>query len=97
MSGFKDFYASAPIYNIFGEITGSAVAIQMPSGSCFQVRFKASEDNIGHIYLGHDANHCFWMLGAGDDSGWICVDDMNKFWHSSASGTVDRFAYHLQR
>ncbi len=72
-----------------GEVAGSLTAAQLPNVSCRLVRFKARDDNAGSVYLGGsgvtapdgstDATTGL-ELNAGEDSGWIPVDNLNRFW-----------------
>lgn len=72
-----------------GELAGSATAVQMPSVACKLIRFKAHKDNAGQVYIGAagvtvangstDVTTGF-QLQAGDDTGWIPVDNASRFW-----------------
>ncbi|MDA7977134.1 MAG: hypothetical protein MPJ50_00010 [Pirellulales bacterium] len=72
-----------------GELAGTLTAAQMPAVSCRLVRFKARDDNIGAIYVGGpgvtkpdgatDATTGL-ELNAGEDTGWIPVDNLNRCW-----------------
>jgi hypothetical protein len=72
-----------------GELQGSATVLQLPNVACKLVRFKASYDNVGRVYLGVSgatvANGTTdtttgLQLSAGDDTGWIPVDNLNRFY-----------------
>jgi uridylate kinase len=72
-----------------GELAGSATAVQMPDVQCHYVRFKARDDNAGNVYIGGagvtkpdgttDTTTGF-QLDAGDDTGWIPCDNVNRFY-----------------
>lgn len=72
-----------------GELAGSATAAQMPDVKCQMVRFKAESSNVGGVYIGGagvtvadgttDVTTGF-ALEPGDDTGWIPVDNLNKFY-----------------
>ena len=74
---------------IVGELAGSATAVQMPDRACSMVRFKAHADNAGKVYIGASgvtvANGSTdtttgLQLSAGDDTGWIPVDNLSRFY-----------------
>lgn len=72
-----------------GELQGSASALQMPNVKCYMVRFKAESSNAGGVYIGGsgvtvadgttDVTTGF-ALEPGDDTGWIPVDNLNRFY-----------------
>lgn len=72
-----------------GEIAGSAAAAVMPTIACTLVNFKAIASNAGNVYIGAagvtipngttDATSG-WELDAGQETGWIPVDNLNKFY-----------------
>lgn len=71
-----------------GELQGSASALQMPSVACSLARFKARGDNAGNVYIGVSGvtkpdgttdTTTGIELSAGEDSGWIPVDNINRF------------------
>ncbi len=75
---------------VSGELAGSATAVQMPSIACKLVRFKAHADNAGNVYIGGvsgltvadgstDATTGL-QLDAGDDTGWLPVDNLDLFY-----------------
>lgn len=72
-----------------GEIQGAAAATQLPSISCKLVKFKARNDNAGNVYLGGagvtlpDGTTDVTTgieLDAGEETGWIPVDNLNRFY-----------------
>lgn len=72
-----------------GELQGSATALQLPNITCKLVKFKARDDNAGNVYLGAAGvtkpegitdTTTGLQLDAGDDSGWIPVDNLNRFY-----------------
>lgn len=72
-----------------GELQGSATALQFPDVACLLVRFKALISNAGNVYLGGagvtkaDGTTDITSgleLCPGDDTGWISVDNLNRFY-----------------
>jgi len=72
-----------------GELQGSAAALQMPTVTCKLVRFKARIDNAGNVYIGGagvtlpngttDATTGIELV-AGQDTGWLPVSNLNRFY-----------------
>jgi hypothetical protein len=72
-----------------GELQGSAAALQMPSIACKMVNFKARKDNAGYVYIGGagvtkpsgttDITTGL-ELDAGEETGWLTVDNLNRFY-----------------
>lgn len=72
-----------------GEIQGGTTAAQMPDIPCVMVKFRALTSNAGDVYIGGlgvtvpdgetDATSGL-ELSSGDDSGWIPVENLNKFY-----------------
>lgn len=73
-----------------GEISGSASAKQLPDIPCKMVKFIGQSDNTGGVYLGgsssvtvpdgtQDATSGL-HIDTSVDSGWIPVDNLNRFW-----------------
>ena|SRR3990172_11004288 len=77
--------------------TGSATAINFPNLPVLMVRFKAYIDNVGRFYLGETPNDMYWELSAGDDTGWVAIQNMNHLYYKDPSGTLDKMAYWIQR
>lgn len=72
-----------------GELQGSAAALQMPALACKLVKFKARGDNSGYVYIGGagvtkpDGNtdtRTGLELDAGEETGWLPVDNLNRFY-----------------
>jgi len=72
-----------------GEIAGSATANQLSNISCKMVRFKAVSSNAGNVYIGGAG--VTKVNGTGDtttglellpneDTGWIPITNLNKFY-----------------
>ena len=75
-----------------GELQGSASVEPMPNVPCNLVKFKALASNAGNVYIGttrpgnvltkpdgtNDTTTGF-ELAPGDESGWIPVSNVNKF------------------
>lgn len=93
----KGQFSDVFIFDVFGVITGTVAATQFPTGSCGMVRFKANPDNSGQFLLGHEAENTVYPMVAGDDTGWVATTNLNRYWHSDASGTMDRLHYWLQK
>lgn len=81
-----------------GELAGAISATQMPSVACKLVRFKAHADNVGKVYLGAAgvtvANGITdtttgLQLAAGDDTGWLPVDNLDRFWRICDNASDD--------
>lgn len=72
-----------------GEVAGSATAAVMPTIPCSAVMFKAASDNAGVVYIGGagvtakdgttDATTGY-PLAAGEETGWIPVDNLNRLY-----------------
>lgn len=72
-----------------GELAGSITAAQMPNVACNMVNFKAVLSNAGNVYVGisgvtrvdgtTDTTTGF-ELGPGDETGFIPVDNLNRFY-----------------
>lgn len=77
-----------PVYPVAkqGEVAGSATALQLPDIPCRMVKFKATNSNVGDVYLGDsgvtipdgtlDATSGL-ELQPGDDSGWFLIPNLN--------------------
>lgn len=72
-----------------GELQGSASALQMPNIACKLVKFKARNDNAGNVYIGKSGvtlpdgttdTTTGFELDAGEETGWIPVDNLNRFY-----------------
>lgn len=74
-----------------GELAGSATPtiVQMPTITCKLVKFKARDDNAGNVYIGGSAvtvangatdTTTGFHLDAGEETGWIPVDNLNRFY-----------------
>lgn len=72
-----------------GELAGSETAVVMPTLPCRLVRFKAAVSNAGNVYIGiagvtvaagTTTTTCGFELDAGDDTGWIPVNNLNEFY-----------------
>lgn len=87
-----------PIYPVFGIITGTAGTIQLPTGSCLALKFKADPDNNDDFLIGDwVSNLPLYPLAPGDETDWIYIDDLNKFVCSAISGSLDYMYYFLLR
>lgn len=93
----KEQFSSNPQHNDIFKVTGSAAAIQFASTPVLMVRFKAYSGNIGSFFLGENSANMFWELDAGDDTGWIALQNMSHLWYSNASGTSDYMAVWVQK
>lgn len=72
-----------------GELAGSTNAAQMQDIACKLVKFKASYDNVGRVYIGASGvtvangstdTSTGLQLSAGDETGWIPVDNLNRLY-----------------
>ena len=72
-----------------GERQGSASAVQLPTVSCSLVRIKAVNSNAGNVYVGisgvtkpHGTTDTTTglELDAGEDTGWLPTDNVNRFY-----------------
>lgn len=72
-----------------GELAGSATAAQMPDISCSKVMFKAVIGNAGNVYIGASGVTVVdgttdvtsgYELDAGESTGWIEIDNLNRFY-----------------
>lgn len=72
-----------------GEIAGSTTAVVLPSIACRMVMFKAVLGNAGNVYIGAAAVTkpdgttdvtTGWELDATQETGWIPVDNLNRFY-----------------
>ena len=74
---------------ISGEVQGGTTKAQMPDVPCARIKIKALRDNAGNVYIGSSdvtvagsaTNQTMgFELDAGEDTGWIEIDNLNKFW-----------------
>lgn len=74
---------------VSGELAGATGATQMPNVACSYVRFKAQRGNAGSVYIGISGvtkadgttdTTTGLQLNAGEDTGWIPVDNVNRFY-----------------
>ena len=87
---------------ISGELGGETSATQCPDRSCCMVRFKAKPGNTGNVYIGVSSSVTIangttdtttgFVLDAGDDTGWLPVENLNEFWYI-CDNTGDDFTY----
>jgi len=85
-----------------GQIVGSATALVLPDIPCRLVRFKALAANSGNVYIGiagvtvstsaTTTTTGGFELDAGDDTGWIPVQNLNIFYQICTDNTND-FTY----
>lgn len=79
-----------PVYTsiVTGELAGSTTGAAMPDVPCRMVKFKARLNNAGGVYIGNSTvtlpdgttdGTTGFELNAGDDSGWILTDNLNRF------------------
>lgn len=81
-----------------GELAGAVAAAQLPNVPACLARFRAPDDNAGRVYLGGAGvtvadgatdTTTGLALSAGDDTGWIPVDNLNRFWRISDNAGDD--------
>jgi len=95
MSTCNEFYSYNPMSIDVSGVTGSAVALQFPTGSVKLLKFKARASNIGSFFIGETAVDCHYELDAGDSLS-VEITDLNQLYYSNPSGTVDFLAYWRQ-
>jgi len=86
-------FSHNPKQREIGLVTGTVSATQFPDKPVKMLRLKANEGNSGLFVLGDNGNNQFFELGAGDDTGWIPANNMNEYWYSDVSGTLDHLNY----
>jgi len=61
----------------------------MPDVPCARIKIKALNDNSGNVYIGGEgvtiagsttSSTVGFQLDAGEDTGWIEISNLNKFW-----------------
>jgi len=90
-------YTDPPMFNVIGQVTGSATALQFPDTPCLMLKLKALTPNIGSFFLGDQSGRTYWELDAGQETDWIPVGNMNQFWHRDPSGSADKLSWWLQK
>ena len=74
---------------ISGEIQGGTTAAQFPDIPCVKVNIKALVDNATNVYIGGEGvtvpngstdQTSGFTLDAGQETGWIEIDNLNRFW-----------------
>lgn len=83
---------------ISGEVGGGTTTAQMPNVPCSRVNIKALGTNSTNIYIG-GANVTIpagttdttsgITLDAGEETGWMNVDNLNRFWMITDSNSDD--------
>ena len=73
-----------------GERQGSASAVQLPSVAGSLVNVKAVRSNAGNVYVGFASSVTAvngttdttsgWELDAGEETGWLPLDNLDKLW-----------------
>ena len=72
-----------------GEVQGGTTAAQMPDVPCSKVLIKALTGNSTNVYIGGEGvtvpdgvtdSNAGFTLDAGQDTGWIEIDNLNKLW-----------------
>ncbi len=72
-----------------GELAGSITEVQMPDIACSVVKFKAVADNVSNVYVGAEDvtivsggtdTTTGLELAPGDETGWLIIDNLNRFW-----------------
>ena len=83
------FLRTVPSQIVTGEVAGSATAAVFPTIPCQMVMFKAVDSNAGNVYIGTSDvtvvtaatnTTAGWVLAAGQESGWIPADNMDKLY-----------------
>lgn len=74
---------------LVGELAGSATALVMPDVPCRMIKFKARQDNAGFVYIGVSTVTApdgttdittGYELDASEDTGWLLIDNANRFY-----------------
>jgi len=72
-----------------GEVAGATSATIMPTVTCTMVMIKALASNAGNVYLGDSTVTVVdgttdvtsgWELDAGEETGWIPLDNLNRLY-----------------
>jgi hypothetical protein len=84
-----------------GEIQGGDTAFQLPNIPCALVKFKAERSNSNNVYIGvsgvtkpdgvTDTTTGF-ELDAGEETDWLPVENLNKF-YAICDGNGDDIVY----
>jgi hypothetical protein len=88
--GLAQIAVSAPYTSVAsGELAGVLSATQLPNVACKLARLKAAAGNLGNVYLGGsgvtkpdgstDATTGL-ELAAGEETGWIPLDNLNRLY-----------------
>lgn len=81
-----------------GELAGATSATALPDVPCKLARFKARSDNAGSVYLGGAGvtvpdgttdTTTGIELDAGDDTGWLPIDNLNRLYRISDNAGDD--------
>ena len=89
-------HTTAPIFNVFITITGSASAVQFPDEKCLAARWRADPDNIGDFFVGDEQNQPY-TYDADQELEWTGLMNLNQLYHSNPSGSVDYLHVWLQK
>lgn len=90
---------------ISGEVQGGTTAFQLPDIACAMVKIKARSDNSGSVYLGGSGvtipngatdETTGFELDAGDETGWLPLDNLNKL-HAICDNNGDDITYLVLR
>ena len=97
--GFRENYQNPFEFDIFGIITGTAGVTQFPDIPCSIFTLKARASNVGSFFLSHESGtvNLPYELDAGEETGWVCADNLNRYYHNNPSGTLDYLAYWIQK
>lgn len=88
------FFETNPYNSDIRLVTGTTAITQFPNVPVLLVRFKSDENNFGTFRLTTaSGTNRYWELGAGDDTGWLPMRNMNQLYYFDPSGTMDKVAY----
>lgn len=86
--GQAQIAVSAPYTSVAsGELAGAVSATGLPNIECKLARFKAAASNLGNVYLGGAGvtkpdgstdTTTGLELAAGEETGWIPIDNLNR-------------------
>jgi hypothetical protein len=85
---------------VTGEVGGSLNAKRLPNIACSKVNIKAQSGNATNVYLGSSSSVTVasggsvntttgFELDAGQETGWIEIDNLNKLWMICNAGGDD--------
>ncbi len=83
--------------NIYGVVTGSAIALQFPTVPAIQAKLQARVGNLSIVSVGNAVDNTVFEIQAGEVTEWFEIDNLSELWYSNPSGTADNIVYWVQR